>query len=65
VAYHPDRIEVHVDSGAGANTTTGEGRGLAGLRERVRLTGGTLEAGPEGDDRYRLHAVLPFEGQSS
>lgn len=36
----------------------GAGRGLPGLRERVALHHGTLEAGAE-DGHYRLRAVLP------
>ncbi|MFE7405218.1 sensor histidine kinase [Isoptericola sp. NPDC057559] len=38
--------------------TTG-GFGLTGLRERVELLGGRLDAGPTTDGGYRLRAVLP------
>lgn len=38
--------------------TTG-GFGLAGLRERVALLGGSLDAGPTAEGGYRLRAVLP------
>ncbi|WP_216093432.1 sensor histidine kinase [Cellulosimicrobium cellulans] len=35
------------------------GRGLAGLRERVRLLDGDLEAGPTPDGGFRLRALIP------
>ncbi|MEU2389121.1 histidine kinase [Streptomyces sp. NPDC007369] len=35
------------------------GSGLAGLRERLAVLDGTLEAGPAGDGRYRLRARIP------
>jgi len=37
----------------------GSGRGLAGLRERVRRLGGTLHAGPEPDGRFVMEASIP------
>jgi signal transduction histidine kinase len=66
VSYHSDRIDVRVDSGVAQDseaTVEGTGRGLVGLRERVRLTGGSLDVGVDPRGRYALHAVLPFEGQ--
>jgi signal transduction histidine kinase len=41
---------------------TGGGFGLTGLHERVRLTGGTLEAGQAADGGFRVHARLPHAG---
>ncbi|MFG1707297.1 sensor histidine kinase [Nonomuraea sp. M3C6] len=35
------------------------GRGLAGMRERVRALGGTLSAGPDGEGGWLLAASLP------
>lgn len=66
VSYLPDGIDVHVDSALGPDTDgerVGTGRGLIGLRERVRLTGGSLAVGIDDRGRYAVHAVLPFEGQ--
>nr|WSZ95830.1 sensor histidine kinase [Streptomyces sp. NBC_00857] len=40
--------------------TTGTGHGLVGMRERVRLTGGTLDTGPLPDGGFRVAAQLPL-----
>lgn len=66
VSYLPGGIDVRVDSAVGAASapgTVGTGRGLVGLRERVRLTGGSLDIGIDDAGRFAIHAVLPFEGQ--
>ncbi|MFE2553325.1 sensor histidine kinase [Streptomyces sp. NPDC059355] len=41
------------------------GRGLSGLRERVRATGGTLAYGRHSDGGWRLVAVLPVASESA
>jgi len=38
------------------------GHGLHGMRERVRLLGGTLETGPRDEGGYRVAARLPVDG---
>src|SRR5262245_10007119 len=38
----------------------GAGKGLVGLRERVGLTGGTLEHGPDDEGNFVLRAELPL-----
>lgn len=40
--------------------STGTGHGLIGMRERVRLTGGTLDTGPLPDGGFRVAARLPL-----
>lgn len=40
----------------------GGGRGLAGVRERVRMFGGSVDAGPHGSG-WRLSAVVPTQSQ--
>ncbi len=54
------------------NTTTtapaglpGAGFGIAGMRERATVLGGTLDAAPLPPDRYRVCAHLPFEVEPS
>ncbi|MGP7959528.1 sensor histidine kinase [Sanguibacter sp. A247] len=41
------------------------GLGIAGLRERVRLLDGTLEAGPTREGGFRLHARIPSASEDS
>jgi signal transduction histidine kinase len=57
----PDALEIVVtDHGAPApvETTDGSRRGLIGMRERVAVFGGTVEAGPH-DDGWRVRATFP------
>ncbi|MGO4751170.1 two-component sensor histidine kinase, partial [Streptomyces sp. 2MCAF27] len=44
------------------------GMGLIGMRERVSLLGGTLEAGPHTGPSgavWRVRAVLPLDGKGA
>jgi signal transduction histidine kinase len=56
-----DEVVIEVRNARGATTRPGGGRGVDGMRERVRLLGGRIEAGPDGAD-WRLAAVFPRSG---
>lgn len=55
-------IEVADDGVGGSSWTGGSGRGLAGMRERVELLGGTFQAGPVDEGGFRVTADIPLKG---
>jgi signal transduction histidine kinase len=62
VRYLADTVEIEItdDGRAGAtHRPTDAGFGLLGMRERVAVHGGELEAGPRRDAGYRVRAALP------
>lgn len=62
VAYRDDEIDIAItDSGADTgDDDTGGGHGLAGMRERVSLYGGQIEAGHQAEGGFIVRARLPL-----
>ena len=61
VHYTPDAVEITVaDDGRGGLTGSGTGNGLLGIKERVAVVGGEIEAGPQPDGGFAVHARLPY-----
>ncbi len=58
------RLEISDDGVVSSNNGAGDGHGLVGMRERVALYGGTLEAGPRDGGGFVLRAELPVEARS-
>lgn len=62
VAYGPPVTVVVTDDGHGpvaGRASQGSGRGIVGMRERARLFGGSVEAGPGPGGGWRVAAELP------
>ena len=61
VRYRPDELEIEVrDNGDGNATSDGLGHGLIGVRERVKIYGGKMNAGTAIDGGFVLSTRLPL-----
>ncbi|WP_043626361.1 sensor histidine kinase [Nonomuraea candida] len=61
LTYEPRALLVRVtDDGAPAKTRGGSGHGLIGMRERAKLYGGTLTAGPRPGGGFAVTLTLPL-----
>ena len=67
------RIEIEVENGPttepdisrGQSGSDGGGRGLAGMRERVTVLGGSFAAGPRADGGFQVRLSIPAAGRST
>ena len=63
VRFSDDQLQIDVhDDGRGAVRGDGLGHGLVGVRERVKLYGGEMQAGAVAGGGFRLSTRLPLEG---
>ena len=59
--YRLDELEIEVrDNGQGSATSDGLGHGLVGVRERVKIYGGEMNAGAATDGGFVLNTRLPI-----
>jgi signal transduction histidine kinase len=60
VRYRHDSVELEVvDDGSAPTNGSSGGHGIAGMRERARLFGGTLETGRRAEGGFAVRARLP------
>jgi signal transduction histidine kinase len=62
VAFRDGRLDLEVRNARGqaASAAEGAGRGLVGMRQRVAVYGGELDAGPLPEGGFAVRARLPL-----
>jgi signal transduction histidine kinase len=63
--YRPGELHIEVhDDGSGVTPTNGSGHGLVGVRERVKIYGGEMTAGPATEGGFVLSTRLPLGSET-
>ena len=60
IRYAPTEITLEIDDDGRGPSGRGEGHGLAGMRERVSVLGGSIRTGVGEDGGYAVHVRLPL-----
>jgi signal transduction histidine kinase len=60
VRHETGSVSITVTNPGRAGPDTGQGLGIAGMRERVTALGGSFSAGPTPDGHFEVAAVLPL-----
>lgn len=69
VEYQPHRLVITISNDGrreqpvGANISRPSGHGLIGMRERARLYGGSVDAGPRAEGGFRVCLTLPIPAE--
>ena len=64
IAYAERSLQLTVENPAPLGGEIVEGHGIVGMRERAELLGGRIEIGRRAG-RFRMHAELPYDGDST
>ncbi len=63
VRYRPDEVQIEVrDDGRGGGASDGNGHGLVGIKERVKIYGGEMSVGTAAEGGFVLTTRLPLGG---
>jgi signal transduction histidine kinase len=59
--YRPDELQIEVRDNGSGSSGNGVGYGLVGVRERVKIYGGEMTAGPAAEGGFVLSTRLPID----
>lgn len=64
LAWRPDGLHITIEDDGAGPAAAEAGVGLTGMRERLSMVGGTLEAGARPGAGFELSAAVPYESRS-